>query len=182
MESGHEKKEPLAVLIREMRIEDVEHVYAIETTAYPSPWPIECFIGELTSNNFSRYFVAESEGQIIGYAGIWVIGDEAHVTNVAVDPWFRCRKVAEQLLLYLIEYSLACGVRSMFLEVRRFNIAAQRLYTRYRFVPTRVREKYYQDNLEDAIELRVEDTAERRFMENYQRRRAKLAAALAPPL
>ncbi len=169
---------PLAVEIREMRLDDLDHVYCIETSAYSNPWPFQSFVDELTRNHWSRYIVAESEGQIRGYAGMWLIAGEAHITNIAVDFSFRRRMVGEQLLLRLIEIALAEECFSMFLEVRRYNLPAQRLYSRYRFKPIRVREKYYQDNLEDAIELRVEDTASSDFADACRARRAALTAAL----
>ena len=161
-----------------MQMSDIPHVYSIEVAAYPLPWPFQCFVDELTKNNFARYFVAESEGQVIGYSGQWAISDEGHITTIAVDYGFRRRRVAEQLLVRQIEYSLDRRAAAIFLEVRRYNIAAQRLYSRYRFMPVRVRERYYQDNCEDAIEMRAECEADDRFLSNFFRCRSELHQSL----
>jgi [ribosomal protein S18]-alanine N-acetyltransferase len=173
-----QKPAPLPVLIRDMTLSDVPEVFAIEVSAYPLPWPIQCFIDELTKNNFARYYVAVTGGQVVGYAGQWAIADEGHITTIAVDYGFRRRRVAEQLLVSQIEYSLERRASAIFLEVRRYNIPAQRLYARYRFIPVRVREHYYQDNLEDAVEMRAECIADERFIPNYLRHRRELHEAL----
>ena len=167
---------------------DLERVYEIELASYPSPWPLQSFVDELTRNNYAYYMVAENAGGIVGYAGMWLISGEAHITNIAVDPAYRRRGIAEQLLVRQIEHSLEHRATAIFLEVRRYNIPAQRLYTRYRFTPTQVREKYYQDNQEDAIELRAEDLGGDRFISNFRRRRRELLDSLgiehfpAPPV
>lgn len=169
---------PLPVLIRGMKLPDLEQVYAIEIASYAQPWPMSCFYDELTRNHYARYTVAEHEGQVVGYAGQWIIAGEAHITNVAVDFGFRRHRIAEQLLIDTIDYTLEQRAFAIFLEVRRYNLAAQRLYTRYRFMPFRVRESYYADNREDAIEMRVESTEDERFLSNYRRCRRELFDAL----
>ena len=173
-----QKPQPIPVLIRDMTLADIPYVYSIEVASYPLPWPIACFVDELTKNDYARYFVAVSEGQVIGYAGQWAISDEGHITTIAVDYGFRRRRVAEQLLVSQMEYSLDHRAAAIFLEVRRYNIAAQRLYSRYRFMPVRVRERYYQDNCEDAIEMRAECRDDERFIPNFLRRRGELHKAL----
>lgn len=173
-----QKLQPLPALIRDMRLSDVPEVYAIEVASYSQPWPLQTFADELTKNNFARYFVAVYEGQVIGYAGQWALSDESHITTIAVDYGFRRRRVAEQLLVRQLEYSLERRAMAIFLEVRRYNIAAQRLYTRYRFMPVRVREQYYRDNCEDAIEMRAECAADERFIPNFFRRQRELLDAL----
>lgn len=169
---------PLAVRIVPMEMAHIAEVYAIEVSAYPRPWPLKCFLDELQRNPFSYYVVALDQGKVIGYAGLWLVRDEGHITNVAVSYGSRRRKVAEQLLLHTIEVSLKRGLSTIFLEVRRFNTAAQHLYVRYGFRPVRVRERYYQDNDEDAIELRVENIRSREFMEQFLERRNALNRAL----
>lgn len=169
----------IPAVIRPMEMSDLQDVYAIEVAAYPRPWPIKCFIDEMNKNRFARYVVAgDGGGTILGYLGMWIISGEAHITNVAVDPPFQRRKVAEQLLVNSLEYALAHRCNSIYLEVRRYNIAAQRLYTRYRFMPTRIRERYYQDNNEDAIELRIPDMWDEKFLAAFRHHRGRLLDAL----
>lgn len=170
---------PLAVRIVPMEMAHIAEVYAIEVSAYPRPWPLKCFMDELQRNPFSYYVVALDGGKVIGYAGLWLVRDEGHITNIAVSYGYRRRKVAEQLLVHLIEVGLKRGMHAAFLEVRRYNAAAQRLYVRYGFRPVRVRERYYQDNDEDAIELRVENMRSREFLKIFIKRRRALNEALS---
>lgn len=165
---------PLAVDILPMKIAHLADVYAIEVSAYPRPWPFKCFLDELTKNNLAYYIVAMAEGKVIGYAGMWLVYDEAHITNIAVSFGYRRRRVAEQMLVHLIDTVIRRNMRTMFLEVRRYNVAAQMLYTRYGFVPVQVRERYYVDNDEDAIVLRVHDVHDPEFADNFRKRRAAL--------
>src|SRR4029450_565807 len=88
---------------------------------------------------------------IVGYAGIWVMTDEAHVTTIASHPELRGRGVGELLLLALIRSSMEIGARWMTLEVRASNMVAQNLYRKYTFKEMGVRRRYYSDNGEDAL-------------------------------
>ena len=169
---------PQPVQVLPMTVEHLSEVYAIEIASYPRPWPYKCFVDELTRNKFARYLVAEDGGRVLGYAGLWMIHDEGHITNIAVDPEWRRRKIGEQMLVYILETGVRRALRSMFLEVRRYNVAAQMLYTRYRFAPMSVRERYYADNEEDAIVLRVDNLTARDFLDNFKQRRAELKTAM----
>lgn len=173
-----EKPSPLPVDITPMQTYHLPEVYAIEVSAYPRPWPFKCFMDELTRNKVAHYFVALHGAKIVGYAGMWVVMDEGHITNVAVSYGYRRRKVAEQLLVYLLDFSIQCGVKTAFLEVRRYNLPAQLLYTRYSFEPIQVRERYYADNDEDAIVLRVADLRAPKFTDVFDRNKARLLQSL----
>ena len=95
--------------------------------------------------------LAEELRSIVGYAGIWVMTDEAHVTTIASHPEMRGRGVGELLLVALIHRSLEIGARWMTLEVRASNSVAQNLYRKYTFKEMGVRRRYYSDNGEDAL-------------------------------
>jgi ribosomal-protein-alanine N-acetyltransferase len=88
---------------------------------------------------------------IVGYAGIWVMTDEAHVTTIASHPRVRGKGVGELLLLALIHRGIEVGARWMTLEVRASNSVAQNLYRKYTFKEMGVRRRYYSDNGEDAL-------------------------------
>jgi [ribosomal protein S18]-alanine N-acetyltransferase len=88
---------------------------------------------------------------IVGYAGIWVMTDEAHVTTIASHPEMRNRGVGELLLVAMIHRSTEVGARWMTLEVRASNSVAQNLYRKYTFKEMGVRRRYYSDNGEDAL-------------------------------
>ncbi|MCL6444495.1 MAG: ribosomal protein S18-alanine N-acetyltransferase, partial [Alicyclobacillus sp.] len=86
-----------------------------------------------------------------GYAGVWLIVDEGHVTNIAVDPDFRGRHLGETLLKALMATCRSQGMRRMTLEVRVTNGVAQRLYEKLGFKGVGIRKGYYTDNHEDAL-------------------------------
>ncbi|MCG7408950.1 ribosomal protein S18-alanine N-acetyltransferase [Paenibacillus sp. ACRRX] len=137
--------------VRGMEITDVEQVIQVEHASFTVPWTNDAFHNELTTNLFARYIVIEHEGRIAGYAGMWTILDEAHVTNIAVHPDFRRRGWGEWLLRELIARAIALGMVKMTLEVRVTNLTAQHLYRKFKFEPAGVRKGYYSDNQEDAL-------------------------------
>ena len=139
------------VLIRRMTIEDVDGVHAIEAATFPKPWSREDFIREMTTNNCARYLVAEENGAIIGFAGAWIILDEAHITNIAISKEQRGRGIGKELTAALLQYAANLGVVYTTLEVRRSNEVAQNLYKKLNFEYVGVRKKYYEDNGEDAF-------------------------------
>lgn len=139
------------VAIEPMTPSDLPEVLAIEKASFPTPWSRHAFIGELTQNTSAKYIVARWLGQVIGYAGMWIITDEAHVTNIAVHPGWRRRRVGDGLLLALESEAVRHGCVDITLEVRRSNHGAQRLYAKHGFEPRGLRRGYYTDNNEDAI-------------------------------
>ncbi|MBR1585304.1 MAG: ribosomal protein S18-alanine N-acetyltransferase [Clostridia bacterium] len=141
-----------AVSIRRMTLQDVDGVHAIERATFAKPWTREDFIKEMTTNACARYLVAEDEaGEIVGFAGAWIVLDEAHVTNVAVAEAKRGRGIGRQLTAGLMQYAANLGVSYMTLEVRRSNQTAQNLYRSLGFEYVGVRKRYYEDNGEDAF-------------------------------
>lgn len=94
-------------------------------------------------------------GRIIGYAGMWLILDEAHVTTIAVREAKRGNGLGELLLASLVEASIEMGADRVTLEVRVSNLPAQRLYEKYGFRREGMRPRYYSDNNEDAYIMSV---------------------------
>ena len=90
------------IVYREMTLGDIEQVYAIECASFTQPWSVESLIGEVVENDVAYYIVADLNGRIVGYAGEWVMYDEAHMTNIAVIPEFRRQGVATNLILSLM--------------------------------------------------------------------------------
>ena len=88
---------------------------------------------------------------VVGYAGMWKIQDEGHITNIAVHPEFRGVHIGKALMSQLINEARSLGVNSMTLEVRKSNIIARNLYESFGFKEAGVRKGYYADNKEDAI-------------------------------
>ena len=90
-------------------------------------------------------------GDIIGFAGVWVVIDEGHITNIAVRKDYRGQGIGRLLTAGLMQYAANLGVTYMTLEVRRSNETAQSLYRSLGFIQVGVRKKYYEDNGEDAL-------------------------------
>ncbi|KGE19159.1 ribosomal protein S18-alanine N-acetyltransferase [Paenibacillus wynnii] len=139
------------LVFRLMRVEDIPNIMIIEREAFTMPWTEEAFRNELTHNHFAKYMVMEHQAQIIGYAGLWAIVDEAHVTNIAVLEAFRGRKWGEELLDELMKTASYLGMKSITLEVRVSNQIAQNLYRKKGFRSAGTRKGYYSDNREDAL-------------------------------
>jgi ribosomal-protein-alanine N-acetyltransferase len=144
------------VSIEPMRSADVDAVSDIERRAYPSPWQERAYRVEI-GNRAARYFVARLGGKVVGYGGMWVIMDEAHITTLAVAPEQRGKKIGERLLQELMEEAYLMGASRATLEVREKNIVAQRLYRKYGFREAAIRKNYYSDNHENAVVMWVDD-------------------------
>ena len=138
-------------VIRRMTLDDVDGVYAIEYSSFPKPWKRGDFVKEMTTNTCARYLVAEKAGEIVGFAGAWIVLDEAHITNIAVKEEYRGQGIGRALTASLLQYAANLGVVYAVLEVRKSNIAAQNLYKSLRFEYVGTRKKYYEDNGEDAF-------------------------------
>ena len=140
-------------------------VMEIEAVSYPKPWSQGVFESELAlvRSGARRYLVARrstpqgrTRGPIVGYAGLWFSADEAHVTNVAVQPDQQRTGIATALLLGLAEAAVERGCIAWTLEVRVSADGAQELYRRFGFNPAGVRARYY-ENTEDAIVMWCND-------------------------
>jgi ribosomal-protein-alanine N-acetyltransferase len=142
---------PVRFRIEPMALADLPAVHAIERASFFPPWPDDAYRNELETNRLATYVVARLDDLVIGFAGIWLMVDEAHITTFAVDPAWRRRKVGERLLVALLDVSMARGAREATLEVRLSNVAARRLYEKYGFRPVGLRPRYYSDNGEDAL-------------------------------
>ncbi len=101
--------------------------------------------------------VAQELASIVGFAGLWLMVDEAHVTTIALHPDFRGRGLGELLLVSLIDISYSIGAKWVTLEVRISNYTAQNLYRKYGFREAGLRHRYYSDNQEDALIMWTEE-------------------------
>ena len=142
---------PVALRIEPMTDADIPAVHAIERASFSVPWPDDAYRNELATNRLASYVVARADDAVVGFAGLWVMVDEAHVTTFAVAPRWRRRGVGERMLLALFDISLARHAREATLEVRLSNMPARRLYEKYGFRPVGIRPRYYSDNGEDAL-------------------------------
>jgi ribosomal-protein-alanine N-acetyltransferase len=141
----------LTVRIEPMRRRHLRSVLRIEQQVYPRPWSSSLFMSELALQSTRAYFVARIGRELVGYAGLMMTLEEAHVTTIAVDPKRHRAKIGTRLLLVLAREAIARGATAITLEVRMSNVAAQDLYRRFGFGPVGVRKNYYQEVNEDAL-------------------------------
>ena len=146
--------------IRRMTVEDVDGVHAIEAATFAMPWSRQSFYEEMTRNACARYLVAVlPDGDIVGFAGVWVVLDEGHITNIAVHPDRRGLGYGERVTRGLIQLAADSGMNWMTLEVRRSNVIAQNLYHKLGFIDVGYRKRYY-ENTEDALIMALEHLPE----------------------
>lgn len=139
------------VLFRPMKVTDLPAIMEIERLSFSDPWSEVSFEDELTSNDLAYYIVSLVDGKITGYAGMWVVLDEAQLTNVALHPDYRGKGMGKEILSYMIELAKQLGAAKMTLEVRKSNQIAQHMYRNLGFTVIGTRKNYYPDNGEDAI-------------------------------
>lgn len=174
----------LSVIVRPMRLTDIEQVVAIDRISFSTPWSANAYRFELTNRDTSHLVVLEltavsrsSEGrwrwllrplirrmpaaQVIGYGGCWLIAGEAHISTIAVRPDYRRQGLGELLLASMLKRAIELHAEYSVLEVRESNVTAQALYRKYEYRVVGRRRHYYRDDGEDALlmELRPLDAA-----------------------
>ena len=138
------------ISFREMMPQDAAEVERIEQVSFAVPWSRQSFWEE-AANEQTLYLLLLEDEQIIGYAGVWLVLDEAQVTNVAIAPEKRDQGFGHKLMAELMARARERGARRMTLEVRPSNTAALALYKDCGFKDYGRRPRYYQDNGEDAV-------------------------------
>lgn len=163
------------VVVDAMRLEDVRAVHEIEKLSFRTPWPAHAFEQELRGNRLARYVVARAGDAVVGFAGVWLMVDDAHVTTFGVHPDWRRQGIGRQLLLNLHELSVALGARQMTLEVRVSNAGAQALYRSFGFEIVGRRPHYYTDDGEDALVMTTPELRDPRLRALVDAERERLA-------
>lgn len=163
----------VAVELRRMTRADVPRVMEVERCCFRNPWSESAYLTEI-SNRSAYYVVACVDGLVVGYAGMWIIADEAHITTLGVDAAYREQKIGEQLLVWLLEQARRVRARRATLEVRVSNIPAQNLYRKYGFSPAALRKEYYSDNQEDALVMWIDDLLGEGFSDNFALQKQRL--------
>ncbi len=153
--------------IRNMRVDDLPQVMHIDRQSFPSPWTREIYEQELLKNDFAHYFVIVHDDQIIGYVGLWIVYDDAQITNIAVAPPYRGKGIGEKLFSFAMMYAFQRGAQKLSLEVRPSNHVAKNMYKKFGMKEGGIRKNYYPDNGEDAIVMWVR-LAEIDFTKFYQ--------------
>lgn len=141
----------MEIIVRKMIAEDIDSILEIEKEAFTTPWSREAFLTEIKENLLAYYLIAEVNGKVTGYGGIWLILNEGHITNIAVKEEYKGNGIGNSILEGLICYCMKNSIDNMTLEVRESNVIAQNLYRKYGFVSSGKRPNYYSDDGEDAI-------------------------------
>jgi ribosomal-protein-alanine N-acetyltransferase len=137
--------------IRDMTDRDLDAVCRIETESFSDPWHRGAFEEDLRSRHTYCPVIAEPTGSIVGYACLMLFAEEAHLTNIAVDPAWRHKGIGISLMEHLLSKAEKDGCRAMFLDVRSSNSGAQRFYLKQGFTELYWRKMYYRNPPEDAI-------------------------------
>ncbi|MGM8365675.1 ribosomal protein S18-alanine N-acetyltransferase [Virgibacillus sp. W0181] len=139
------------LVIRKMELDDIDNVMQVDAASFSSPWPKDVFQQEVSSNQHAHYFVALVDGMLIGYVGLWIVMDDAQITNIAVHPDYRGNNLGEKLFQYACQFAIKMMVKRLSLEVRVSNTVAQNMYRKFGLVPGGIRKNYYTDDGEDAV-------------------------------
>jgi ribosomal-protein-alanine N-acetyltransferase len=171
---------PALLRIEAMRLADLPEVHAIEQASFTTPWPPQAYRSELETNRLAAYLVARIDGRVVGYAGVWMMVDEAHITTFAVHPAWRRQRIGERLILAVLDLAVDRGARDATLEVRLGNLGARRLYEKYGFGPVGLRPNYYSDDHEDALIMTTPPLDDPAMRDRLARLRAALDAEPPP--
>jgi [ribosomal protein S18]-alanine N-acetyltransferase len=172
---------PLKVRVEPMTLDDLPAVHDIERASFSVPWPDDAYRNELLTNRLATYVVARAGDEVVGFGGLWVMVDEAHITTFAVDPRWRRRGVGEWMLHALLDQAIERDAREATLEVRLSNMPARRLYEKYGFRPVGIRPRYYSDNGEDALIMTTDALASTAMRDRLAGLRAALEARPIDP-
>lgn len=197
-------EQQLGFKIERMTLEDIPEVVAVDRRCFTTPWPASAYRREVTHPDKNLYVVLRRLGEgplgqseakgfsitnmlpfhresqplnpnpVIGYAGLWLITDEAHVTTIGVLPEFRGQHLGELLLVRLIEHAIEQGSRWVTLEARVSNHVAQALYRKYTFKDAGYRRRYYSDDGEDAVVMWTDRIDTPDFAEKFALLKAEL--------
>jgi len=153
-------------VIRRMTLEDLPEVLQIDQLSFPLPWSERSYRFELTENTASHMLVSvcndDGRPRVVGYAGFWMVIDEAHISTLAVHPDYRRAGLGAELLRTVLDEAARSGAAMATLEVRVSNQAAVNLYHKFGFQIVGRRAKYYRDNGEDALLMTTWGVAARR--------------------
>jgi len=134
-------------VIRTLRETDLPAILGIENLAFSPPWPEEAF----RHTEFTQSWVISTDGDLRGYIIYHVVPDEAVIVNFAIAPDFWCHGLGSLLLQHSLDIMQESGINAVYLDVRRSNLAALKLYNKYGFKPLGVRKNYYSKPREDAL-------------------------------
>ncbi len=140
-------------IVRFMDKDDVEAVAEIEKECFSRPWSEKALLDEIDNEDQARFFVAEIDGEVVGYIGTLSVALECSVTNIAVKEKYRHLGIGTKLMARAVYTSREKGDEFITLEVRKSNENALKLYENFRFKIEGERKNFYRDPIEDAYIL-----------------------------
>jgi len=161
--------ENLAVQVVPMRRRHLRSVLHIEAQVYPRPWTLGLFLSEINLHVARSYFVARVDGRVVGYGGLMLSLEDAHITTLAVDPLWQRQKVGQRLMVVMAREAVRRGAKNLTLEVRVSNEAAKVLYRRFGLAPAGIRKGYYVESGEDAMVMWAHDIDDEAYSERLHR-------------
>lgn len=162
------------IVLRDKKIAEEQLVVAAQEPEKPR----RLFPLSLLPGRQSATLPPPNLASIIGFAGLWLMVDEAHITTIAMHPNFRRLGLGEYMLASLIDIAYSIGAKWVTLEVRVTNYNAQNLYRKYGFHEAGIRHRYYSDNNEDALIMWTDEINSSAYKQKFQ----ELKAALMPKL
>jgi ribosomal-protein-alanine N-acetyltransferase len=189
--------EPLRFAVEPMAVSDIGQIMEIENKAFSAPWSAQAYRYEITENEHStmlvvrpvyassdrvrrlgHFFGKGGAERVLGYCGLWLLIDQAHISTLAIHSDWRRRGLGELLLNSLLAQGMEQGARTATLEVRVSNHAAQALYSKYRFSVVSRRKRYYSDNNEDALIMTTPWLDNPEFLANLRHQQQQLLTRL----
>lgn len=136
--------------IEKIDLNDIGQILKIERQVFATPWTINMFVHEINSSS-SLCFALKQGEKVVGYACGWVVLDEFHICNIAIDAKYQGLGLGKKLLNHLLEQAKCKGVTQFFLEVRRGDNRAVNFYKTLNFTESGIRKNYYERENEDAL-------------------------------
>ncbi|MFW5748949.1 MAG: ribosomal protein S18-alanine N-acetyltransferase [Chloroflexota bacterium] len=192
----------MPLILRYMRLSDVQEVVAIDRESFSTPWPARSYNYEIAESTHSYMVVLhsvpdrpgsegrslrrlirgftgswETGGTLLAYGGLWKILEEAHISTIATHLAHRGKGYGEVVLAAMISKAIALEASYVVLEVRVSNTIAQNLYTKYGFTISDVKRNYYRDDNEDAYDMRL-DLHTPGIIDNFMDRWARIQARI----
>ena len=145
----------IAVKIEKATTKDFNEIYEVELLSYEEPWPKEMFVMDYLFNAQSEYYVARWMGKIVGFIAVWNELEKLHIVNIAVNPKYRKKGIGTNLLGFAIKLAKKNSKKEIYLEVRKSNEIAQKLYEKFGFVRIKEIERYYNNGENGYIMRKV---------------------------
>jgi ribosomal-protein-alanine N-acetyltransferase len=152
--AGAGKPLPEGWTVATLQESNLDDVLAIEAASFSNPWTRDMFLRDLANAGVSYGYVLQGpNGEASAFCTIWVVVDEVHINNLAVDPARRGHGLGQALLEFILRLWSDLGAQRATLEVRRSNLAAINLYAKLGFTVAGIRRDYYTEPVEDALIL-----------------------------